>query len=387
MNARRRVLLALCLLLCTAASAAHAAVKTFNATGKVIGTPSPSSVLAEYGVRTGSVVNITWSVELTKAPFFVSGPPDNQSNYFDATTWMMIQIGDWSAFRIVTPPETFNFTSVANDANGVLDLWHMTVRGMDNDLVVHGPAQTGFLNLSLDFYGDASAGSNQGLDQDPLRYYSGSGSALGTGGGVYFTIDTNGSGGGGGNVVDPTASCRKAQLKAGAKLCKSELVCHAKHAKSPDAAKRDECLDKADDKFTSAFDAAALKAEDKGLACGNNDPASEVLAAITEQVDAVVAEVDTIAPSHPPLESAWLGAAGAACFASVGARANNADKPDADKLFGALEKAELKLDSAVDKAVDKAGDQGVVFVVLDIEGFLAAVDDLIDAVVSAIDEN
>jgi hypothetical protein len=46
-------------------------------------------------------------------------------------------------------------------------------------------------------------GSNQSLDQDPSRYYSGVGSALGPGGGVYFTIDTNGSGGGGGDPVDP----------------------------------------------------------------------------------------------------------------------------------------------------------------------------------------
>jgi hypothetical protein len=63
-KARRRPLLALCLLMCTAASPAHAAVKQFHVTGEVL---SASSVLAPYGVQKGSVVDITLDVELTTA--------------------------------------------------------------------------------------------------------------------------------------------------------------------------------------------------------------------------------------------------------------------------------------------------------------------------------
>ena len=46
-------------------------------------------MLAPYGVQTGSVVNISWSVELTTPPFAVSGPPDNKTDYLrrDQLSW------------------------------------------------------------------------------------------------------------------------------------------------------------------------------------------------------------------------------------------------------------------------------------------------------------
>lgn len=386
-KARRRLLLASCLLLlCTAASPAHAAVKQIQVTGKVL---SASRVLAPYGVQKGSVVNITFDVELTTPPFSVLGPPDNETVYCGAINFIVIQIGTWMAIKVAPVVACQNSISVADNSEGTLDLWHIVTPGTDNDLVLHTPG--GFLNLSLDFFAlFGSASSNQGLDQNPDLYDGGNGSALGPGGGVYFTIDTDGSGGGGGSVVDPTANCRKAQLKAGAKLCKAELGCHAKYAKNPASdpfgAYRDMCLAKAGDSFTSAYDKAAHTAEDKGLACGTTAPASEPLAAITDGVDAVVAEVDAIAPSYPPLESAWLGAAGAACFLSVGAHSANAGKPDADKLAAALEKAALKLDTAAQKAADKAADKGIVFAPpLDIPAFHDAVDDLIDTAISELD--
>jgi hypothetical protein len=101
---------------------------------------------------------------------------------------------------------------------------------------------------------------------------------------------------------------------------------------------------------------------------------------------AIVAEVDAIEPGYAPLESAWLSAAGAACFASVGAQSANAGKPDADKLATALAKAALKLDTAAQKAAAKAADKGVVFTPpLDIPAFRDAVDDAIDAATSEID--
>lgn len=221
------------------------------------------------------------------------------------------------------------------------------------------------------------------------RYDSAVGSALGPGGGVYFTIHTGGSGGG--DPVDPiaSASCRNAQLKAGAKLCKSELACHAKYAKNPArdpiGAYRELCLAKAADKFTLAYDVAALKAEDKSLVCGTSAPASEPLDVITGQVDALVAEVDAIEPGYAPLESAWLSAAGAACFTLVGAQATHASRPDVEKLADAFGKAVLKLEAAAHKAAAKAADKGVAFdPPLDIPPFRDAVNDAIDAATSEI---
>ena len=359
-------------------------MKQFHVTGEVL---SASSVLAPYGVQKGSVVNVTWSVELTSPPFLATGPPDNETQYCGALAFIVIEIGTWSAVKVAPVVPCQNSITVADDSNGVLDLMHIATPGNDNDQVLHTSLPGGFLNLILDFYGSTSAGSNQSLDQDPSRYYSGTGSALGPGGGVYFTIEAGGSGGGGGAPVDPTASCRKSQLKAGAKLCKAELACHAKYAKNPDgdpdAEKRDLCLAKAEDKFTAAYDGAALRAEDKELACGSSASASQQLEVIDEQVDAVVAEVDAINPSDASLESAWLGAAGAACGASVGAQSTNSGKPDADKLAAALAKAALKLDLAAQNAAAKAAYKGVVFAPpLDIPVFHDAVDDLIDTATS-----
>ena len=376
-------------MLCIAASAARAAGKTFNLTGEVL---SASSVLAPYDVQKGSVINISVSVELTTPPFSATGPPDNKTDYCGAITFIVIQIGNWSALKVAPAVPCQNSVSVADNSGGTLDLLHIVTPGSDNDHVLHTNLPGGFLNLSLDFYGlGGAASANQSLDQNPNLYDSGVGSALGPSGGVYFTIETGGSGGGGGGgVVDPTASCRKAQLKAGAKLCKAELACHAKYAKNPASdplgTYREMCLEKAEDGFTSAYDAAALKAEDKELACGTNAPASEPLDAITGQIDDVVAQVDAISPGYAPLESAWLSAAGAACFASVGAQSTNAGKPDADKLATALEKAALKLDTALQKAATKAVDKGIVFAPpLDIPAFLDAVDDVIDTATSEID--
>jgi hypothetical protein len=357
-------------------------VKTFNATGEVL---SASSVLAPYGVQKGSVVQISWSVDLATPPFSVSGPPDNKTDYCGPISFIVITIGDWTAVKVAPVLACQNGISVADDSGGALDLLHIATPGSDNDLVLHTNLPGGFLNLLLDFYGlGGAASANQSLDQNPDLYDSGVGSALGPGGGVYFTIHTSGTGdGGGGGPVDPAASCRKAQLKAGAKLCKSELACHAKYAKNPAADplgdRRELCLAKAFDKFMSAYDVAALKAEDKSLACGTSAPAFEPLEAITEQIDTMVAEVDAIEPGYAPLESAWLSAAGTACFSAVGAESANAGKRDPDKLARALEKAALKLDTAALKAAAKAADKGVMFVPpLDIPAFHDAVDDAID---------
>jgi len=382
MKNQRPLLLLLCLLLCIAATSARAEVKAFHVTGEVL---SASRVLMPYRVQKGSPVDVTWSVELTTAPSFATGPPDNKTEYCGAISFLTITIGDWTAVKVAPVVACQNSISVADNSGRTLDLLHVVTPGSDNDHVLHAGA---FLNLSLDFYGlFGGASDDQGLDQNPDLYDSGVGSALGPGGGVYFTIDTIASGSGGSGPVDPTANCRKAQLKAGAKLCKSEFACHAKYAKNSDAdplgEKRDLCLAKAEDKFTSAYDTAAMKAEDKELACGTNAPASDVLEAITEQIDDVVAEVDAIEPSYPPLESAWLGVAGTGCSASLAAYAANAGNPDADKLAVALDKASLKLDTTAGKAAAKAEDKGVVFTTPpDVPSFHDAVDEVIDTATS-----
>ena len=138
MKTWRRILLALAVLLCTAGSA-RAAVKTYHLTGEVF---SASGVLAPYGVQKGSVVTITLDVELTTAPFSVSGPPDNETVYCGAITFVVIEIGDWLAIKTTPVVLCQNRIVVADNFGGTLDAWHVTTPGTDTDLVLHTNLRT-----------------------------------------------------------------------------------------------------------------------------------------------------------------------------------------------------------------------------------------------------
>jgi hypothetical protein len=239
------------------------------------------------------------------------------------------------------------------------------------------------LNLSLAFTAaSGGASSDRSLDQDPSRYPIGTGSALGAGGGVYFTIDAAGGGGGHG-TADPTAKCRKAQLTSGAKLCQSELKCLATYAKNsakPDALlKSVACVTKAKNAFTSSYDKAAAAAAKKGLQCGTTDTAATLSGSLDARIGTVVSKVNDVDPEYLPLKSSWLGGAGTACGAGLRAEATNAAKPDAAKLAKARQKATDNLTSTANKAVDKAVKKGISFTTPpDVTGFVESVDSLID---------
>jgi hypothetical protein len=102
--------------------------------------------------------------------------------------------------------------------------------------------------------------------------------------------------------------------------------------------------------------------------------------AIAERVGGIVDDVNAITPAHPPLVSAWLGAAGAACGAGLKVEAKDASKPNPGALAAARAKVTDKLTASANKAVTSAGKKGVVFAPpADVPGFVDSVDALIDA--------
>jgi hypothetical protein len=380
MNPRLRGLLATGVVLLAASSAQ---AKDYTITGEVV---NAVPALASYGVAPGATVHVSWTVDLSTPASSVNGPPDNKSDYQGAVDFVLIQIGTWSAVRVAPPMGQIDqgIVSVADASNGSLDLLHLATPGTDNDLVLHGPAIGGVLLLSLDFYAPSGgASSSQSLDQNPALYPIGVGSAIGTGGYVTFRISGSASGGGGGSG-DPTAKCLTTQLGAAAKLCQSQLKCESSYAKAPAkdpiGAKRDACVDKAQQAFTAAYNKALLAAVGKGLTCGTTAPAADLRDAIAERVGGIVDDVNAITPAHPPLVSAWLGAAGAACGAGLKVEAKDASKPNPGALAAARAKVTDKLTASANKAVTSAGKKGVVFAPpADVPGFVDSVDALIDA--------
>jgi hypothetical protein len=343
--------------------------------------------LASYGVTPGAAVDVSWTVDLSTPASGVSGPPDNKSDYIGALDFLVIQIGTWVAVRVAPSMGQIEqgIVSVADDSGGSLDLLHIATPGTDNDLVLHGPAMGGVLILSLDFYAlNGEASSNQSLDQDPDLYPLGVGSAIGQNGYVTFRLNGGGGGGGsGGGSGDPTAACDSAHLGAGGRMCQSQFRCQSSYAKAPDrdpgANRRDACMNAAGQTFTAAYNDALVTAASDGLTCGTTEPAVDLREAITERVDEIVDDVNTIIPAHAPLASAWLGAAGTACGAVLKAEATNAAKPDAGKLAQARAKASDKLEGSAGKASDKAA-KGVVFdPPLDVDAFVDSVAAAVDA--------
>jgi hypothetical protein len=368
------------LLLC--ASSVRAAQYTL--VGKVT---AAVPALAGYGVTAGARVDVTWTVDLSTPVTTQSPAPDNKSDYQGAIDFLVIQIGTWQAVLIAPPILGQNIVSVADASGGPLDLLHVSTPGTDENHELHGVS--GPLVLSLDFYApNGGASSDQGLDQDPNSYPIGSGSAFGPGGYVTFSFNTSGSSGGGSG--DPTAKCVTTQMKSAAAMCQSQFKCQASFAKAPlrdpGATKRDDCVDKAGQKFTAAYNKAAVTAAGKGLTCGTTAPAADVRVAIAARVEGVVADVGAITLVYPPLVSSWLTAAGAACGAGLKAEAADAAKPNPTKLAAARAKGTDKLTSTASKAVLAAQKKQIVFdSPPDVPAFVESVDALIDDTAAQLD--
>ena len=131
--------------------------------------------------------------------------------------------------------------------------------------------------------------------------------------------------------------------------------------------------------FTAAYNDALVAAASDGLTCGTTEPAVDLREAITERVEEIVYDVNTITPAHAPLASAWLGAAATACGAVLKAEASNAAKPAAGKLGQARDKARSKLEGGAGKASDKAAKSVVFDPPLDVDAFVDSVAAAIDA--------
>jgi len=137
--------------------------------------------------------------------------------------------------------------------------------------------------------------------------------------------------------------------------------------------------------FILAFAKAQTAAEKKGLACSPGDFAIGQASNLMTRLNGISDEVDAITPPNASVQSAWLGAAGAACSAGLRAEAANAKKPSQAKLDQARAKAHDKLVTTAGKAVSKAEQKGVMFdPEPDPSGFADSVDQLIDETAAAL---
>lgn len=386
MHRLTRALLAGALLI--AALPAGAVTKEYRLVGKVL---DASPVLASYGVKKGARVEVRYTVDLATPVLGQTGPPDNQTSYRGPFTDFLVSIGTWIAFPAFPFPQQSlrqDLIAVADDsgAHTNLDLLHLsTPHAKDNDQVL---SQGTFVVFGMQFAApDGYASADQGIDQDPTRYRIGTGSVIGLGGSVTFTITGEGTSTAGKQADTAERSCRKTQILNAAKLCQSRLKCESSFAKAPAkdpmGAKLAKCLDTGGQAFEKAFVKTATNAAKKGRVCGDANSAAAERIFVSDRTDAIVDDVESL-PDHPPVRSAWLGAAAGACAAGLGAEAAQAAKPGGAKLDLARHRVSDKLAAAAAKAVAQAAKKSVVFdPPADVPGFVDDVDAVINALAGA----
>jgi hypothetical protein len=147
----------------------------------------------------------------------------------------------------------------------------------------------------------------------------------------------------------PDQSCRAAKLKAAGKYTASVAGCHAKAATDASAVDG-ECLTKALDKLTGAFEKANEKGDCSGL-----------LDSTTEDADALVAAVLAAAPSAPAggkCPSGIYKSGGKLASGQLSAWSKFVTTGDATKRDDSITKATTKLVTSVGKAEEKDGCTG-----------------------------
>ena len=161
--------------------------------------------------------------------------------------------------------------------------------------------------------------------------------------------------------LTPVALCRAAQLKAASKLCKRQLACDAKRAKSLDAGKREACVAAAEAGFAASWDAAvAAGAGDGG--CHEASAGTSMAPLVTGAAQAAMLEVGAGDPSDPgdrALRAKLLKQAASLCASDLGAWRKDVRRSNSAALTRALDKARGRFVSRGTKAIDKAETRGV----------------------------
>ena len=342
---------------------------------------SAQSNLAGLGVHLNAPVSIDWSVD-PNAPFTDDPPAFSRVYDSGVITSFTVKIGSWTATGSDARAMVNRVQVGHGQGADTLDNFYLTRSAVDdpNDFLT-GNEPNGQITLNFDdFHGKGNTGL--GLDQQtPSQFSSMVGAVSGVNGMVQFGAVPPGG--------DQTAKCRAARLAAAGTFCKATFACLAKNAKSPLAdpneLKLDGCRATAEEKFTTAYDAAGAAAARKNLSCGNDLSATEMLTVFDTAVDDVIEVAATISPPNPLLVSSWYTAAGAMCSAAEKAEAKNAGKPSQATLDQARATARAKLTTAANKAIAKAERQGVVFTPPpDVAAFLDSIDALIDDLANAV---
>jgi hypothetical protein len=164
-------------------------------------------------------------------------------------------------------------------------------------------------------------------------------------------------------VLAPLTVCRVEQLQAAGKLCKRQLACEAKQAKSLDAGRRDACVAAAAASFAASWDAAVAAGAAEGGCYEPSDAASmaplvtsAALAAELEIGDGDAADADDRA-----LRAKLLKQAASLCASDLGAWKKEAMRSDPAKLTRSLDKARGRFVSGGGTAIDKARSRGVTY--------------------------
>jgi hypothetical protein len=171
-------------------------------------------------------------------------------------------------------------------------------------------------------------------------------------------------GGGAAPVISPQAACQMKQLKAGARLCKADLGCQAKHAKDPASdptgATRDACASSAEAAFVSAWDAeVAAKAAAGG--CYDESAGAEVAPLVRDASAGAVALIgsgDASNATDRALRTKLLKKAGALCGESFAAWKKHAKIASTTKLANRLASARARFVSVAGSAIANATAEG-----------------------------
>ncbi|HTO08802.1 MAG TPA: hypothetical protein VMR86_17270 [Myxococcota bacterium] len=380
------IALALCMAQALPARAAQVSFQLFGKVTKVTGTAL--SGLAALGVKKNAPVTIEWTEELT-TPVHDTNPAIHSTSYWATTpdngiTAFTIQIGSWTATAANAPDPnaiTVNVISVVDGFEGgsqdTLDLSHTSTD--TGDLISDGGSLGSEIVVNL--LAKLGGGStSQALgDQTPSQYPDSSGFVSGSGGEVDFTIPG----------PDPTVKCRAAQIASAGTLCKSALGCLASHAKAPDkdpmSVKVEACLDKARQKFITAFDKETSSALSHGLSCGTAEDGATFEAHFEVAALATKNLIDSVQPQDPPVIAPLFSGAGTMCSTGAKAESKNVQKPSS-KVVLLRENARIKLGNAASQLVAKAESKGVTFdPAPDVPGIVSSVDALIDDIVAEVD--
>jgi len=174
-------------------------------------------------------------------------------------------------------------------------------------------------------------------------------------------------GGGGTGSSAALERCQSDQLRALSKLCRSDLACHARTARRPDAPsaaeKQSACLERHRRGFEKSFGRATERAARALAVCPLSDSPASVASQLQTEGATLAASVtagQTSADSNDGrLRGSLLKESARLCGAALAAEAKHARKPDAGRLGSRRTKARTRFDDRAARALAKPTSRSV----------------------------